>query len=213
MKTQLMPLDENVMRLSIESMDEKQIQNWASDVQQLVLFNRVCLFVAKKLKSYQESGFNIVSAVLGILMLVLYTIFTFAVINFGLFKINHSYYSFSNVPSFFNFFYYSFNVLLLNQIQEVIATTPMAQIASMVESFYSLFIVAILVALVFSIKSQKDADELNWVINHLKEEGIKIESFIKDKYKLNNIEEAMAALQKLQASFIDFLYKITETIV
>ncbi len=102
----LMPIDEDIMNLPVENLDEKQIQNWTSNVQQLVLFNRVCLFVAKKLKSYQESGFNAFSSVLSILVLVLFTVLAFAVINFWGFLIDHYYFSFSNMPSFFNFFYY-----------------------------------------------------------------------------------------------------------
>jgi hypothetical protein len=65
---------------------------------------------------------------------------------------------------------------------------------------------------VLSVRSQRDADELIDVIKNLTEEGIRVEGHIKDKYRLNNIEEAMQSLQKLHASFIDFIYKITETI-
>src|SRR5258706_240679 len=60
-------LDENELLLPIEEMNDKQLQKWVGDVQQLVLFNRMCLFVSRKMKSYQESGFNVVSSVLVVL--------------------------------------------------------------------------------------------------------------------------------------------------
>ena len=97
--------DENIINSAIESMDDDQIDKWISNVQQLVLANRFCVFVAKKLKDYQSSGFTIVSSIFSLLLLVLYTVFTFAIINFGLFKIDQSFYTFSYPPSFFNFFY------------------------------------------------------------------------------------------------------------
>lgn len=205
-------VDENLASLPIGSMDEKQIEKWTVSVQALVLYNRVCLFTSKKLKAYQGSGFNIVSSIMVILLLVAFTVLSFSIVNLGLFKINHDFYSFSTIPTFFNFFYYSFNILLFNPIQDIVAITPMSQVASMVESFFALFLVAIFVSLILSVRSQRDADELNGVIKGLREDGIKMEGFIKDKYKLNNIEEAMDALKKLQAAFTDFLYKITEGI-
>ena len=102
---------------------------------------------------------------------------------------------------------------MFNQIQEIVATSPISQVASMVEYFFALFFVAILISLFLSVKNQKDSDELNEVIEQLNEEGTRIEDFMKDKYKLSNIEEAIKALEKLQATIVDFLYKITEAIV
>jgi uncharacterized membrane protein len=132
--------------------------------------------------------------------------------NFALFKINQSYYSFPAKPTFFNFMYYSFNNFLFNPIQEIIAKAPIAQVAWMTESFFALFLIVIFVSLVLSFRSQRETDELNNVIVYLTEEGTKAEEYLKDKYKIGNIEEAMQALQKLNAFFADILYKITDTI-
>jgi hypothetical protein len=207
------PPDDLITSLSIENMGEEQIQNWGASIQLLVLFNRICLFVAQKMKSYQDSGFNIVSSVLGILMLVLYTVLTFAIINYGLFKIDQFFFTIPKQPSFFNFFYYSFNVLLFNQIQEVVPATPAAQVAFMAESFYALFLIAILISLVFSVSRQINTDELNSMIKDLQSEGIRIEGFLKEIYKFSTVEEAMELLRKLKVGFVDLAYKITESLV
>jgi glucan phosphoethanolaminetransferase (alkaline phosphatase superfamily) len=205
-------LDESIARLAIESMDQMQVEKWTTNVQSFVLYNRICLFVAKRLRLYQDSGLNIVSSIIAILLLVVFTVLSFALVNFGLFKINPHFFSSSIVPTFFNFFYYSFNVLLFNPIQDIVATTPTSQVISMTESFFALFLVAIFVSLVLSVRSQKDANELNDLIKDLNEEGTKMEGYIREKYKFNNVEEAMEALQKLKASFTGFIYKITEGI-
>lgn len=198
--------DESV--LPIESMEEKQIQKWVSHVQQLVLLDKTCLFVAKKMKSYQNSGFTIVSSIFGVLLLALYTVFSFAVINYGLYKIDQHFYSLTATPSFFNFFYYSFNLLLFNSIQEITAIAPLSQVAFMSQSFFVLFLIAILVSLVLTFRSQKDAEELKDAIEDLSGEGTRIEVYIKDKYKVDNIEVAITILQKLEASFNDYLAAI-----
>lgn len=205
-------LDENATKVPVESMDDKQLEKWIGNVQQLVLFNRVCLFVAKGLKSYQESGISVVSFIFNILFLFLYTVFSFALINYGLFKIDSNLYSFSHMPAFFTFFYYSFNLLFFNSIQEITATAPLSQIVLMSEYFYGLFLVAIFVSLVLSIKSQKYADELNDAIKKLTEEGLKMEEHMKDEFNLNSIADAMEALRKLKSSVVDFLYTLTKTI-
>ena len=205
-------VDENASKVPVESMDEKQIEKWKTNVQQLVLFNRFCLFVAKGLKSYRESGINFVSYIFNILILFLYTVFSFALINYGLFKIDNNLYLLSNVPTFFTFFYYSFNLMFFNSIQEIIAIAPMSQFVLMVEYIYALFLVAIFVSLIFSVKSQKYAEELNDAIEKLTKEGLKIEEHMRDQYELNSIVDALEALRKLKSSFVDFLYTITKTI-
>jgi hypothetical protein len=205
-------LDENSMKLPVERMEEKQIEKWTTNLQQLVLFNRLCLFVAKGLKSYRESGISLISLIISILFLALYTIFSFALINFGLYKINSNFYFFTHTPTFFTFFYYSFNLLLLNSVQEITAASPFSQTILMIESFYGLFLVAIFISLTLSVKSQKYTDELNEVIKNLAEEGRRIEQHIKEQYDLDSISAALEALQKVKASIIDWLYTLTKTI-
>jgi hypothetical protein len=203
---------DDMVELPLESMDEKQIQKWSSSLQQLVLFNRLCLFVAKKMKLYQENSFKVLSSVIGILVLVIFTVFSFAFINYGLFKINQQYYLFSNIPTFFHFFYYSFNNLLFNQIKELTAATPATQVISMLESFLALFLISIFASLLLPFRSQRDLDELNRVIKNLTEEGARIEGYIKEKYKVSSVEDAIEALQKLQIAVLDLIYMITKTI-
>lgn len=183
-----------------------------TNLQTSVLFNRVCLFAAKKLRDYQNSGLNVVSYVLTILLLVALTIFSFAAINFGLYKIDPGMFAVAGIPNFFTFFYYSFNNLLFNSIQEITPVTPISQSVSMIESFFALFLVAIFISLLLSVRSQRHADELNEVIKGIEEQGTDMEGFIKDEYRINSIEDAMAELDKLKAGTAKLLYKITESI-
>lgn len=205
-------LEESIKNLPVESLDQKQLEKWTTNLQTSVLFNRVCLFAAKKLRDYQNSGLNVVSYVLTILLLIALTILSFSVINLGLYKIDSNFFEFSSAPSFFTFFYYSFNNLLFNSIREIIPISPISQTASMIESFFALFLVVIFVSLLLSVRSQKHSEELNEVIKEIEGQGVEMEGFIKDEYRINSIEDAMAELQKLKAGMAKFLYKITESI-
>ena len=64
----------------------------------------------------------------------------------------------------------------------------------------------------FSIRTQRDADELNSLIADLQDEGIRIKSFLKDRYRLDTIEDALEWLTKLHAGVIEWLYKMSESI-
>jgi len=206
-----MILDEKELEIPIESMDEKQLQKWITGVQYLVFFNRICLFVAKKIKSYQESRFNIASAAFSILMLLIFTVLSFSIINFGLYKINPDFFEVSSVPTYFTFIYYSFSNIFHSSIREITATAPPSQVVLMTESLFEVFLIGIFVTLVITVRSQRETDEMNKVISYLNEEGRNAEGYLKEKYRYN-IEEAIEALQKLNAFLANILNKMTETI-
>jgi hypothetical protein len=174
-----------------------------------VLFNRVCLFVAKKLKDYQSSGLNIVSYVITILSLFFTTVIIFCFLFYGLYKLDPTLFYVNNKHHLFYFLYFSFNNLFFNSIQEVNATGPLSQTFVMLENLLALLLVAIFIALFFSIRHQRHSDELNVVIENIKNEGDSMESFIKAEYKINNIDEAIAELEKLKSSFIKLIYQLT----
>lgn len=205
-------LDESIKNLPVESLDQKQMETWTANLQMSVLFNRVCLFAAKKLRDYQNSGLNFVSYVLTILVLIVLTVFSFAAINYGLFKIDSGLFSYTATPNFFTFFYYSFNNLLFNSIREITPILPISQTVSMIEYFLAMFLVVIFVSLFFSFRSQRHTEELNELIKEIAGQGKDMEGFIKNEYKINSIDDAMVELEKLKAGMIKFIYKITESI-
>ena len=75
-----------------------------------------------------------------------------------------------------------------------------------------IFLLVIFVSLLLSVRSQRHAEELNEVIKGIEGQGEDMEGFIRDEYKINSIDEAMAELEKLKAGMAKFIYKITEII-
>ncbi len=53
---------------------------------------------------------------------------------------------------------------------------------------------------------------MNKAIKGIESQGTEIEGFIKDEYKINSIEDAMAELEKLKSGLAKFIYQITEII-
>jgi len=205
-------LDDEIKNLPVEKLNEKQLEKWTTNLQLSVLFNRLCLFAAKKLQDYQKSGLNVVSYVVTLLLLLIITITAFGAIFFGLYKIEGVFFNLAAKPTFFIFLYYSFNNLLFNSISEVVPVMTISRAAAMIEWFFALFLVAILVSLLISVKSQRYSDELSKVIKEIEKEGESMEGFIREEYKLKSIGEAISALEKLKASLVNFIYQITKNI-
>jgi hypothetical protein len=205
-------IDENMKNLPVENYGEKQLEKWTTNLQTSVLFNRVCLFSAKKLRDYQNSRLGAVSSIFTIFGLMILTIFSFAIINLGIFKINNGYFEITAIPHLFTFIYYSFNSIFFNSIKEIVPTSAISQSLSMIESLFAFFLAAIFISLIFTYKSQKRSDELNIAIQGIEEEAKDMEGFIRDEFKFNNIFEAMAELNKLKTGLAQFILKISESI-
>lgn len=195
--------------LPIEKLTSQQLEKRTVNLQTSVLFNRVCLFAGKKIRDYQISGINVLLYVLSALTLVLFNVFCFALINFGLYHLDNNLYLLKSTPNFFYFFYYSFNNLLFNSVSEIAPVSQLSQTVLMIQEFFSLFLVAIFISLYISVKQQRHAEELNTVIQNLTKESDEMEAFIKEEYKLNNIEEAINELEKVKSSLFKVIFQLS----
>ena len=205
-------LDENIRTLPVASLDSVQLQKRVNNLQMSVLFNRICLFTGRKLRDYQNSGLDIVSNSLLILFLVILTVFSFAFINFGIFKINSDNYHFSSPPNFFIFFYYSFNNLFYASIPQLTPSLPISQMISMVESLLALVLVVIFVSMLISVRSRRLSEDLSEVIEVIESEGNVMETFIRKEYCLSTIDDAIAELEKSKSSFLKFIFTLSASI-
>lgn len=205
-------IEEEITKTPVEFLTEKQLDKRTTNLQSIVLFNRINLFIAKKLRDYQNSRMNFAYYIVSLIGLVVFTILSFTLINLSLYKINPNNFDYDTAPSFFIFLYYSFNNLLSTPISELKAITPVSQSVSMMGTFCAFLILAILTSLILSVRSEKHNEELNEVINGFERQGEVLEKLIMDQYKINNIEEALIELEKLKSVMIKFIYKITENI-
>ncbi len=211
-QSQPVVFDESMKDMPIESLEKTLRDQRISALQLNVFLNRICLYGARKLDDYQKSSMSIVFSSLTIIFLVILTTFIFAVVNFGLYKINKDFFVVSAAPSFFTFLYYSFNNVINNASSEISASTALSQVVRMLQGLFSLFLLVITVSLLIPATTQKHAKEIEQVIDDLEIRGESIESYIKGEFRVNNIEDAMVLLVKLEAGLADFLYKMSERI-
>jgi len=205
-------IDDDIRALPVQSLTEKQLERWTTNLQSAVLFNRVCLFAARKLEEFQTSGINVVSSVVMVLLLTIFTVVAFAGIHYGLYKIDAGFFRMSVPGDLFIFFYYSFNNLVFNSIGEVVPISPVSQSAAMIESFCALFLVVIFTSVLLSVRSQRYGEELKGLIGQIEREGKWMEGFIRDEYKVKGVGEAIEQLERLKAGLIKLIYQLSKGI-
>jgi hypothetical protein len=77
-KGNFLKVDESVRNLPVEAMTTKELDLRTTALQNVVLYNRACLLISKKMRDYQRSGANVASYVLSLVTLLLFAVMSFA---------------------------------------------------------------------------------------------------------------------------------------
>jgi hypothetical protein len=203
-------VDKEMRSLTVQQFNEAQLTKWKGNLHMAVLTNRAFLATAKRLREYQSSGLNIVSYVFTIFLLFLFTICSFALVNWGLYRVDHGEFSLAGSPSLFLFVYYSFNSLFYRSIAEVAPSRPIAQSCLMLEFVCAMFLIVILVTLFFTVKNQRYSRELEEAIAGIKQQGAAVEGMIKDEYRVDGIDGAIRELERLQVGVMSVIYSLSK---
>jgi hypothetical protein len=205
-------LDAEIRLIPKENLDGQQLKLWASKLETPVLYNRLCLYVAKKFREYQQSPAPFVTVLLSAFSLFLLTVVVFAFINLSIYKIDTAAFEASEVPTFFTFIWYSFNHITANSIKELTPTSVIAKLAWMVEWFFSFLFASVVVSLLIAIKNQRNSGDIDGVIVALTNESQELEKFIKSEYQLDSLDSALKELDRLEASIIKIIMWLTNNI-
>ena len=180
--------------LPVSQLGELQLQNRRSKLEQTLVFNRVCLFIASKLKMYQISKVSVIGEVLSIMVLVILTVICFSVVNFAIYKSDPVQFQFQEPPAFFTFVYYSFNNFVFSSTTELAPIRIISESAAIAEKFMALFLALILVSTLLSHKNQRQSEELSAAIRDIESKGRVLEKFMQDQFHVMTIEEAIAEI-------------------
>ncbi len=204
-----MELEPEMRLVPQQKLTNQQLELWSERLQTAVFFNRICFFVGTKLKEYQESPWRIVSPVINILFLLTYTILTFSLIYYGLFKYDNSYFIFTDYPVFFSFFYYSFSNVVVHDLPQISAALPVSQSVYMLQVFLVLILGLILVTLMISHHAQKYSRELNRIVEELGTQEAEIEDHIRSEFGMESVSHALSILNELKTSLVWLLYALS----
>jgi hypothetical protein len=202
-------LDEAIRGLPSTEWSDAQRKIWVEKITVPILVNRSFLFLARRFRDYQRTALPYLHNVGIIVVLFLATVIAFAGINIALFKIDPSSYEVTK-PGFFSFLWYGFNTFVFNFVKEVSPESVLAKGLWMGEAFLALFLIAIVVAMYLSIRSQRVSEQVEAIVQALEAEGQELESFVRNEYKIKSIDDAVMELDRLKAGLVQLMLWFTK---
>jgi hypothetical protein len=201
--------DKDIRNLPVERLNDSQLELRRTSIQTLVVWNRALLFFSRKLRDYQESNLNAVAYSLNLLLLIGFTIVSYGVVNYAIFKLDSSQFSITTEPSFFIFLYYSFHVFIFGSIGEVTPAAFYSRIASMSEQSLAIVLLFILISLFISVKSERYKQELTRTIEDAEETGRVLESRIQEMYRLT-LAQALEEIRKMRSNLMTLILWLSQ---
>jgi len=197
--TNFLKYDPVLAQLPVETLTSEQALVRINSLQNVVLYNRGCLFISKKLRDYHKSRMRVVPNIIGLLVLFALTVLSFALINFALFKSGAGRFDFARGSrGFFAFLYYSMGSMFQNS-DGLTPVSPVSQGTQMVQFVLALFLLVILAAELLTARNEKNSAELTEVINSVESEGRTSEEMIRQVFNIDNIGSAIQALETAKA--------------
>jgi hypothetical protein len=208
----LSPEAASIRALPDEEMTKEQLATRNEEMQNVLLYNRACLLISKKLRGYRDSGANIASYLLNFATLLVFTILSFALINEALYKADHALYRFTTgSDSFASFFRYSAGSLVYLSYG-LVPSAPLSQGVHLVELVFGVLLVAILATTIFFLRSDKYMAQLENVIVTLQQKGQAAEETISRDFRQPSLEVATEALAKSEKTMPGFVRHLTKEI-
>jgi NhaP-type Na+/H+ or K+/H+ antiporter len=193
-------------------MTAKELELRTTGLQNVVLYNRVCLLISKKLRDYQRSGANVASYILSLVILLLFAVISFALINYALYKINPALYQFTySKESFFAFVYYSSGSMFY-AANGLVPVEPLSQFVQLIQFLCALLLLVILVTVIFSLRNERYSTQLEEVIVSMETEGRAAEARLLSEFNLDSIDSAIDSLQKAKAGMIGLIIYLTNNL-
>lgn len=203
-------LEDEVKALPVEKLTEPQLQKWSTTLQLSVIFCRGCAFITRRLRDFQKSKYSTIVYIMNFLSLLVFTIIAFSFVYYGIFKINHNFFSATN-SQFFDFFFFSFNKSIFNSTAEIQAITILPKIITMLQEFLSLCFGTFVILLIFSINDERKSNEVDSVIKKIEKTEKSMEQNIQEQFSLDIIN-AIKQLEKYSAGMVKFIYILSKDI-
>jgi hypothetical protein len=202
------PNIEEIRGVPVANMTEQQIAKRLSSLENSFIWNRTMLFFANQFRIYRRSGVAAVGVVFTALRIFVSSVTTFAVVAFAIQKIDPTSFSISNGANFFDFVYYSFNAFLLNSVNSVEPISTYARVLAMAQVFFGFLLVAILIALLFSVHSARTSAELDKIIEALEGKADELRDFMFAEFRLSSLNEVVEELNKMKHSVLKLYLSI-----
>ncbi len=198
-----------ISALPVSSLDEKQMAEYKNSLLAAVLYNRVCLFLARRMKDFYDSPFALASRAFSALAFWLSIVVTFGAVYVVLYKIEPFDFTASQTPSIFQFFRFSFSVAYFSSIPELSAASVLSQTLVMLEAFCTLATVTVSVGLLVNFKSQRANHDVDSLVTAFAKAASEADELVRLRFRFPSVDEAQAELQRLESGLMQVLLFLT----
>ncbi len=195
-------LGEELAVVPIENFTSEQLAKRTTNLQSAVVANRLFLFAADKLEMYRQSRLKVLTSAFQCVWLVLTCIAAFALINYGIYKLDPGQFFPSTPPSAFLLGYYSFKTFIQNSINELAPMGLAAQISSMAENAFGLFTVPIFAGTLLSQRNERHAKEIEQAVKSIEQDAAEMEGFVCREFRITTIDDAITEMERVKASLL-----------
>jgi hypothetical protein len=159
-----------------------------------VFYNRVCLLVARRLRTFQNSSWHLLPAAISVLGTYLWIGGMFSLVYLGLFRFDAATFQVAD-GSFFSFFYFSMSALFFGTATDVAPISSVSQSIYLLHRLLILFIGIIFVTEIVSFGNQRYSEALDATIDELERNAKDMEEHICVEFEIDGIGEAISALE------------------
>lgn len=193
---------ENIKNKSIKEYTNDELNQWSMSLGVAILLNKVCLFLATKLKEFQKASINIVFFLASYIFLVVLSYHSFAMFNYALFKIDNLNYFTSGKTSLF----YFYNLVVFpSGLPDFYPVSIIAKIISMIEYFLiGIVLLMIIFFIVTTILNRRQNKELLGVIKSMNLQADELEEYVQNEFKMSFVD-ALLKLQEIKNSLIGII--------
>jgi hypothetical protein len=203
---QIAAVREDFRSAEIQRFTAQQQTEFLMTLQYAVLVQRLPLFWAYQLDQYRRSPAPVLFTGLAYAWLVIQTVVGLTLLNYGLYKIDATAYSFVDSPSLAVFARYAVSSLTGSEIGALQPESGMANALFLgATAFGVIFVIGFVVGLVLSFRQKSQDAALREMIDGFKAQSQVLESRLRAEYDVPSVEEAMKRLEELRAGLLGII--------
>jgi hypothetical protein len=210
---QLFNNEKSLRGLPVEAHTSQQLATRVQHLQMTVIYNRVCLFLAKKLRTFQSSRVQVLAYVAGLFILLLFSAVSFGFVNFALYKQTPDGFLFTyGRPDLFGFIYYAtFNMFY--QASGIVPVAVWAQALQLFQFLCALVLIGFFGTIFLSIRSDQYSADLGQVIGDMEREANSVDEVLRAEFNIGGgIDAAIEALKAAQAGLTSFILYMSKVL-
>jgi hypothetical protein len=202
--TKLWVLSDELKDPQIVRFDADQMSRFTVAVSWGVVVHRALYFWAYQLESYRKGAAPYMFGLLSYLWLFVQTVVAFAFVNFALFRVDPTTFTFTTAPGLFEFFHYAVNIVLNGSI---VGLEPRSQLAVALGDIGRLtgpvLLLTVIATFALSFKQSRQDAQMQESIARIKARGRQFDAEFQNQYEVT-VTEAVNRLRKLPGAVLGF---------